>query len=158
MTTTCDVLLKKIMMTSSNGNIFRVTCLYAGNSPVTSEFSAQRWVTRSFDVFFDLRLNKRLSKQSEARDLRRHRAHYDVIVMSKTYVFQLYDDVMTWTHFTHHFTLCVGNLPVTDRFPAQKASHANFDIFPNCFGWHLCLICPHCEYVSLMSMHRFTLM
>ena len=37
--------------------------LCAGNSPVTGEFPAQRPVTRSFDVFFDLRLNKRLSKQ-----------------------------------------------------------------------------------------------
>ena len=35
----------------------------AGNSPVTGEFPAQRPVTRSFAVFFDLRLNKRLSKQ-----------------------------------------------------------------------------------------------
>ena len=35
----------------------------AGNSPVTREFPAQRPVTQSFDVFFDLRLNKRLSKQ-----------------------------------------------------------------------------------------------
>ena len=35
-----------------------------GNSPVTGEFPAQRPVTQSFDVFFDLRLNKRLSKQS----------------------------------------------------------------------------------------------
>ena len=35
-----------------------------GNSPVTGEFPAERPVTRSFDVFFDLRLNKRLSKQS----------------------------------------------------------------------------------------------
>ena len=35
----------------------------AGNSPVTGEFPAQRPVTRSFNVFFDLRLNKRLSKQ-----------------------------------------------------------------------------------------------
>ena len=35
----------------------------AGNSPVTGEFSAKRPVTRSFDVSFDLRLNKRLSKQ-----------------------------------------------------------------------------------------------
>ena len=35
----------------------------AGNSPVTGEFPARRPVTRSFDVFFDLRLNKRLSKQ-----------------------------------------------------------------------------------------------
>ena len=36
----------------------------AGNSPVPGEFPAQRPVTRSFDVFFDLRLNKQLSKQS----------------------------------------------------------------------------------------------
>ena len=36
----------------------------AGNSPVPGDFPAQRPVTRSFDVFFDLRLNKRLSKQS----------------------------------------------------------------------------------------------
>ena len=38
----------------------------AGNSPVNSpsEFPAQRPVTRSFEVFFDLRPNKRLSKQS----------------------------------------------------------------------------------------------
>ena len=37
-------------------------------------------MTQSFDVFFDLPLNKRLSKQS-AGDLRRHRAHYDVTVL-----------------------------------------------------------------------------
>ena len=36
----------------------------AGNSPVTGEFPAQRSVTRSFDVFIDLRLNKWLSTQS----------------------------------------------------------------------------------------------
>ena len=34
----------------------------AGNSPVIGEFSAQRPVTRSVDIFFDLRPNKRLSK------------------------------------------------------------------------------------------------
>ena len=38
--------------------------LCAGNSPVPSEFPAQRSVTQSFFVFFDLRLNKRLNKQS----------------------------------------------------------------------------------------------
>ena len=51
------------MMTSSNGNTFRVTC------PLCGEFTGPRWIPRtkasdtSFDVFFDLRLNKRLSKQ-----------------------------------------------------------------------------------------------
>ena len=51
----------------------------AGNSPVTGEFLAQRPVTLSFDVFFDLGLNERLSKQScgwwfetSSRQLRRH--------------------------------------------------------------------------------------
>ena len=53
-----------VMMTSSNGNIFHVTGPLCGDSPVTSEFPSQRPVTRSFDVFFDLCLNKRLSKQS----------------------------------------------------------------------------------------------
>ena len=36
----------------------------AGNSPVSGEFPAQRPVTRSFDVFFDLCLSKRLIKDS----------------------------------------------------------------------------------------------
>ena len=53
-----------IMMTSSNGNIFRVTGHLCGEFTGPGEFPTQRPVTRGFDVFFDLRLNKRLSKQS----------------------------------------------------------------------------------------------
>ena len=53
---------------SWNGNIFRVT------GPLCGEFTGLRWipltnwrpVTRSFDILFDPRLNKRLSKQSWA--------------------------------------------------------------------------------------------
>ena len=52
----------------------------AGNSPVPGEFPTQRPVTRSFDVFFDLRLNKWLRKQwwgwwfeTLSRPLWRHR-------------------------------------------------------------------------------------
>ena len=51
------------MMTSSNGNIFRVTGYLGGEFTGPGEFPTQRPVTRSFDVFFDLRLKKRLSKQ-----------------------------------------------------------------------------------------------
>ena len=48
-----------VMMASSNGNIFRVT------GPLWGEFTgSQKPVTRIFDVFFDMRLNERLSKQS----------------------------------------------------------------------------------------------
>ena len=54
----------------------------AGKSPVTGEFPSQRPVAWSFDVLFDLRLNKRLGgKNPVAGDLRCHRAHYDVTVM-----------------------------------------------------------------------------
>ena len=51
----------------------------AGNSPGTGEFPSQRPVTRNFDVFFDLCLTKRLSKQlwgwwfeTQSRPLWRH--------------------------------------------------------------------------------------
>ena len=54
-------------MTSSNGNIFRVT------GPLCGEFKGHRWIPctrplpRSFDVFFNLRLNQPLSKQWRRR-------------------------------------------------------------------------------------------
>ena len=51
------------MMTSSNGNIFRVTGHLCGEFTGPGEFPTQRPTARSFDVFFDLRLNKQLSKQ-----------------------------------------------------------------------------------------------
>ena len=68
------------MMTSSNGNIFRVT------GHLCVEFTGPRWIprTKASDAelwcFFDLRLNERLSKKSwgwwletPSRPLRRHR-------------------------------------------------------------------------------------
>ena len=75
------VVLPVFMMTSSNGNIFRVT------GPLCGEFTSHQWmphtnaVTRSFGVFSDLSLNQQLSKQWDAGDLRRHRPHYDVTLM-----------------------------------------------------------------------------
>ena len=51
----------------------------AGNSPVPGEFPAQRPVTRSFDVFCDLRLINGWVNNRKAGDLRHYRAHYDVI-------------------------------------------------------------------------------
>ena len=56
--------------------------LCAGNSPVPGEFPAQKPVTPSFNIFFDLRLNKRLSKQSRGRWFETiYPAHSDVTVM-----------------------------------------------------------------------------
>ena len=51
------------MMTLSNGNIFRVTDHLCGEFTGHQWIPAQRPVTRSFDVFFDLRLDESLSKQ-----------------------------------------------------------------------------------------------
>ena len=67
-------------MTSANGNIFCVTGHLCG------EFPAQSSVTRSFDVFFDLRLKNGWVNNREAGDLRRHRARFDVtlVIWQKT--------------------------------------------------------------------------
>ena len=79
------------MMTSSNGNIFRVTGPLCGEftGPVTGEFPLQRPVMRSFDVFFDLRLNKRFANHRDVGDLRRHRAHYDVTAMNHCHMWRV---------------------------------------------------------------------
>ena len=53
----------------------------AGNSPVPGEFPTQRPVTRSFDVFFIYARINGWVNNGKADELRRHRAHYDVIVM-----------------------------------------------------------------------------
>ena len=55
------------MLTSSNGNLFWFTGPLWGKSTGHLWFPSQRPVTRSFGVFFDLPLNKRVSKQSIPR-------------------------------------------------------------------------------------------
>ena len=55
------------MLTSSNESISALPAGCVGNWPGTGRFPSQRPVTQSFGVFFDLRLNKRLSKQSRRR-------------------------------------------------------------------------------------------
>ena len=73
--------------------ISALLAICAGNSPVTGEFHAQRSVTRSFDAFFDLRLNEGCVNKVEAGDLRRHRAH---------------DDVIKWKHFPRYWPFVRG--------------------------------------------------
>ena len=46
---------------------FALLALCEGNPSVTGGFPSQRPVTRNFDVFFDVRLSKRLNKQSRCR-------------------------------------------------------------------------------------------
>ena len=46
---------------------YALLAICEGNSPATGEFPSQRPLTRSIDVFSDLRPNKRLSEQSRRR-------------------------------------------------------------------------------------------
>ena len=71
----------EFMMTSSNGNIFRVTGPLCGEFTGPGEFLAQRPVTRSFDVSLICARINDWANNREAGDLRRHRGHYDVNVM-----------------------------------------------------------------------------
>ena len=73
------------MMTSSNGNIFRVT------GPLCGEFTGHRWIprTKASDaelwrfVSFEPEPNGWVNNR-KAGDLRRHRDHYYVAVMKST--------------------------------------------------------------------------
>ena len=116
----------------------------AGNSPVSGEFPAQRPVARSFDVYFDLRLNKRLSKQSwdwwfetQSRPLWRHRNEKTHMNMW-TYVDQMsmktYHDGVIKCNFSTLLALCKGNPPVTGEFPYQRLVTRSFDVL---FALHL---------------------
>ena len=78
----------------------------AGNSPLPGEFPTRRPVTGSFDVFFDLRLNKRLSKQwwgwwfqTLSRPLWRHR---NVLMW-------LPDDVFTDVYWHYEYSIIKNN-------------------------------------------------
>ena len=73
------------MMTSSNGNIFRIT------GPLWGEFTGHRWIPRTKASDAELWCflwyapwKNGWVNNREAGDLRRHRSHYDVIVMSTT--------------------------------------------------------------------------
>ena len=94
--------------------------LCAGNSPVNGEFPAQRPVTRSFDVFFYLRLNKPLGQQSwgwwfetPSRPLWRHLLHQTQ-----------HDMMMSWhgNFFAHQYWPFWGE---TGRFPSQRAGNGD---------------------------------
>ena len=81
----------------------------AGNSSVTGKFPAQRPVTRSFDVFFDLRLNNGWVNNREAADLRRHRDHYVATVMFMIFYFQLMHPVK----FLDYDSMILSPVPYT---------------------------------------------
>ena len=86
--------------------------LYERNSPVTGEFPSQRPVTRSFDVYFDLCLDKWLSKQSRRwgfkTPLHPLLRHCD-------------DSYMTWQVLGHLYNghICNGQLSRSQLYKCQ---------------------------------------
>ena len=125
-----------IMMTSSNGNIFRVTGPLCGEFTGPGEFLAQRPVTRSFDAFFDLRPNKRLSKQlggwwfeTQSWSLWRHcndLSHESQ--RGKSTTVSALDGVIF--DFTQMLTYLVHNMSRSKLY----LGFGHFDWF-SCFGW-----------------------
>ena len=103
------------MMTSSNGNIFRVTGPLCGEFTGPGEFPTQRPVTRSFDVFFICAWINDWVKNREAGDFRRHRGNYDVNVMFNLTIKQHQRTLL--------LALCEGKPPVADRVLSQRASN-----------------------------------
>ena len=63
----------------------------------------------------------------EAGDLRRHRAHYDVTVMSLDWFNPWWRHAMETVYSL--LTLCEGNPPITDGFPSQRVVNAGSEIF-----------------------------
>ena len=121
-------------MTSSNGNIFRVTGHLCG------EFTGPRWIPRTeasdaevWGFFFNLLLNKRLSKQwwgwwfeTPLHPLWRHcNASDDQIQIPSIY------RSAPWRHQVEKFSallvLCDENPSVTGGFPSQRPVTLSFD-------------------------------
>ena len=92
----------------------------AGNSPVTGDFPAQRPVTRSFDVFFDLRLIKRFVNNRKTGDLRRYRAHCDVIAMRRDVFLAANKQLCEWSSPSVCLSVRLSRLSVT---PFWLCSH-----------------------------------
>ena len=109
-----------LMMTLSNGNIFRVT------GPFCGKFTGHRWIhlTKASGVFFDLRLNKRLSKKSwgwwfktPSCALWRHRNVWGVTVAR--YVTTVRRSFVRWHTPHHHCAGFVKLLTHTVRYPPE---------------------------------------
>ena len=103
--------------------------IYVGNSPVPGEFPTQRPVTWSFDVFFDLRLNKWLSKQSWGwwfemlpRPLWRH--SNDELLMTSIDPF----------HISHNAPV---PYPIIHHFVAEMCTHVHISVTKGCIVGYL---------------------
>ena len=128
------------MMTSSNGNIFRVT------DPLCEEFTGHRWIPRTkasdaelwcflwtiSDAWINCWVNNRV-----AGDLRRYRAHYDVTVMQDCNIRR------------HQFTY--ENFPVTLSIYPVKVTHLVLTMKLPTKLWWILNICPYKPCSHMMT-------
>ena len=96
-----------IMMTSSYGNIFRVT------GPLCGEFTGNRWIplTKASDAelwcfLWSVPWIKGWVNNRKAGDLRRHRAHYEVIVMLAQFLQTIFPSDFPSFCFRFHWNSC----------------------------------------------------
>ena len=98
-------------MTSSNGNIFRVTGHLCGEftrSTVNSPHKGQ-WRGALIFTLICARINGWVNNR-EAGDLRRYRGHYDVTVMAAVDSRRISDQYI-WISYFSQKVICVTNLP-----------------------------------------------
>ena len=105
----------------------------AGNSPASVEFPAQRPVTWIFDVFFDLRPNKWLSKQSwgwwfkmPSHPLWRHCNVHHVITAPHC--------MCLWIGLSFLYKTCWAPQPLLTYFQLEPYGKISIRIQNNCSG------------------------
>ena len=104
--------LTEDMMTSSNGNISALLAICAGISPIPGESPHKgQWRGALMFSLICVWINGWVNNR-KAGDLRRYRAHYDVIVMDK-------DSLILQSQFRN----------------GQKARHFVWDIFKGILSW-----------------------
>ena len=119
------------MMTSSNGNIFRVTGPLCGN---------HRWIPRAkadaelWCFLWSAWMNDWVNNR-EAGDLSRHRANYDVTVMVNISGIRIFWWAKT---YSKSYTCGVGIWWVNTLWLEQNSRHFAND-FSNAFSWKKCL-------------------
>ena len=111
------------------------------NSPVTGEFRAQRPMTRSVDVFFDLRLNKRLSKQSWgwwfetlSRPLCRHCNEWEIINNTE-YIFYIFQSIWDTLRNKLH-TMQNSNMQNWETCNSKFVSYRHLDLWNGNGFWY----------------------
>ena len=98
-------------MTSSNGNIFRVT------GPLCGEFTSHRWIplTNASDMelwcfLWSATEQAFKANNQDASDLRRHRTHYDITVMPISSVIKISFCRVSFSGHQNKFCACLDSI------------------------------------------------